>query len=60
MVLASTGGKPEGLREATYELAKKLRENMAVKFSNYRGNSFWSSDEREFPRMCMDELLVEA
>lgn len=54
-VLDLTGNNPQGMRQATYELAQERRGELVRKYSTY---SAFTEDGRSFARLCMDELLA--
>lgn len=57
MVLDITGNRPGGMRKATYELARRRRDEMAEKLRTAQAQGAGNADGRTFARLCMDELL---
>lgn len=53
-VLDLTGGRPDGIREATRGLAKERRDELAARYRSYATLDIGG---RGFARACMDELL---
>ncbi|HWM93042.1 MAG TPA: hypothetical protein VN493_19920 [Thermoanaerobaculia bacterium] len=54
LVLDITGDRPQGMRTATEDLARKRREELAERFRRVPGND---PDGRGFARSCLDSLL---
>jgi glutamate dehydrogenase/leucine dehydrogenase len=57
LVLEFTGDRPDGMRKATYELAKKRRSELSEIFNTQGIDRTADPDGREFARLCMDDLL---
>jgi glutamate dehydrogenase/leucine dehydrogenase len=57
-VLDATGGKPSGIRKASHDLARELRDEFRKEFAEYASTHSVEGDSRAFARACMDRLLI--
>jgi glutamate dehydrogenase/leucine dehydrogenase len=57
-VLEATGGKPDGIRKASHNLARELRDEFRKEFEEHPSARSQVGDGRIFARSCMDRLLV--
>jgi glutamate dehydrogenase (NAD(P)+) len=58
-VLDATGGKPDGIRKASHDLARELRDEFKKEFAGYASTHSIEGDSRAFARDRMDRLLGE-
>jgi len=56
-VLDATGGKPDGIRKASHDLARELRDEFKKEFAEYASTHSIEGDSRAFARDRMDRLL---